>query len=437
MSEQLERAPIPDRFSWSFEEKVSRHVDDHRYLFRLICDGSNLGSAFDQVRSKRRAPGLDGVDLQGLNSYLKWRLIGSIKQQLINNSYQSRRERPVEIPKFPEGTRSIILMSQIDRFVHKAVLDILDLVIDPQFRGLSFGGRTGFSILHALAIVKHLTEELDRWVLIADDIKQAFDMVPLGNLYVIISQYFSSPETLELLKNIVPRKNGKQMRQGSPLSPLLMNAYLNKILDVPFLKNFKTSSLIRYVDDILVPCMNMQEAESKYLGIQRLLHNGGLELKGNASRSICDLRNGSTIQWLGYQLAHVDSQLAIRLEMEDGSKALYALSLSLIRALRDLCPAVASIDVLKNFFLRHGAAYAFSDRDRVIKVALDTAKACGFTELPEIDYFQSLWKIAGSRWNQLCALAPSWHRETYLKYVQRGKKPSPAQEQLLGPSVTR
>ncbi len=99
-----------------------------------------------------------------------------------------RAPRKVSIPKGPgRGNREISVFNVWDQVVHRAILQIVQPLIDPRFRPFSLGGRPRKSILLALLemerrVIRHgLT-----WV-VDDDLRNAFDCVPLGG-YVTFSE---------------------------------------------------------------------------------------------------------------------------------------------------------------------------------------------------------------------------------------------------------
>src|SRR5215467_5222192 len=94
-------------------------------LMEAVCERENLKAALQQVRANKGSPGVDGMTVVGLKDYLKqhW---PSIREQLLNGTYEPKPVRRVEIPK-PDGggVRKLGIPSVLDRFIQQAVLQVL------------------------------------------------------------------------------------------------------------------------------------------------------------------------------------------------------------------------------------------------------------------------------------------------------------------------
>lgn len=131
--------------------------------------------------------------------------------------------RPLTIPK------------PIDRVVHKAMMVALEATAEPLFVESSHGFRpnrgchTAFKEIWGWKDVKQLLDM---------DFVKCFDNLNQGILFNLISEQIREPELLALfdqcIHNTVINEDGKPqytlekgIAQGVPLSPLLMNIYLN------------------------------------------------------------------------------------------------------------------------------------------------------------------------------------------------------------------
>jgi len=75
-----------------------------------VVERNNLRKALKQVQRNKGAPGVDGMSVNKLASYLKehW---PAIRAQLLEGTYEPQPVRRVEIPKASGGTRALgILM---------------------------------------------------------------------------------------------------------------------------------------------------------------------------------------------------------------------------------------------------------------------------------------------------------------------------------------
>ena len=96
--------------------------------------------------------------------------------------------------------------------------------------------------------------------------------------------------------------NGVGIGQGGPLSPLLLNVYLDAVLDRPWTEAFPDVPLLRWVDDALLLCEDRHEAESALRVMSRMLEEVGTPRKTDPPTQVCDLKRGDSVAWLGYEL---------------------------------------------------------------------------------------------------------------------------------------
>jgi retron-type reverse transcriptase len=105
-------------------------------LMERVLERANLTRALKQVRSNRGAPGIDGMSVDALPSYLKehW---PEIRAQLVAGSYRPQPVRRVEIPK-PDGrTRPLGIPTVLDRFIQQAIAQVVAEQWEPHFHPCS------------------------------------------------------------------------------------------------------------------------------------------------------------------------------------------------------------------------------------------------------------------------------------------------------------
>ena len=70
-------------------------------LMEEVCERENLKEALRQVKANKGSAGVDGMTVGGITDYLKqhW---PTIREQLLNGTYEPKPVRRVEIPK-PDG----------------------------------------------------------------------------------------------------------------------------------------------------------------------------------------------------------------------------------------------------------------------------------------------------------------------------------------------
>src|ERR1700678_781329 len=87
-----------------------------------VVERNNLRKALKQVQRNKGAPGVDGMSVNKLASYLKehW---PAIRAQLLEGTYEPQPVRRVEIPKASGGTRAVGLLKVLHRLLQHGVVE--------------------------------------------------------------------------------------------------------------------------------------------------------------------------------------------------------------------------------------------------------------------------------------------------------------------------
>lgn len=111
-------------------------------LMDVILERENLLRAWKRVCDNKGAPGIDGMKIDQLWSYLKghW---PTIKQDLLNAAYKPKPVRRIEIPKPDGGVRLLGIPTVLDRFIQQAISQVLGWIWEPFFSEYSYGFRPG------------------------------------------------------------------------------------------------------------------------------------------------------------------------------------------------------------------------------------------------------------------------------------------------------
>lgn len=223
-------------------------------LIEKITDVGNIERAVTKVKSNKGAPGIDNMTVEELETY--FRNHGQeLMQDIQERKYQPKPVRRTYLPK-PDGTkRPLGIPTVIDRVVQQATAQQLSQIYEKQFSENSYGFRPNRSAHQAINQVVNYLNEGYEWV-IDMDIEKYFDTVNHDKLISTLRERVNDRDTLHLIrlflkagvmKDGLTTANEKGVPQGSPISPILSNIYLDK-LD----KELETRGLhyARYADDV-------------------------------------------------------------------------------------------------------------------------------------------------------------------------------------------
>jgi group II intron reverse transcriptase/maturase len=367
----------------------------HRLLGR-VADTRNLLLAIDKVIAGDTAAGADGLRPGDLDRRDQIELARLLSRVLRNGSYRPGAIKKVDIPKPSGGYRTLSIPTVIDRIVQTAILQIIQPFLDPVFLPTTLGGRPGMSIAHALVVAGHLAAAGDRSVLVAADIRKAFDNVPQDRLIDVVRDRLGDTVVTELIATIVRAggSNGVGIGQGSPISPLLLNLYLDTVLDQPWREAFPDVHLTRWVDDVLLLCRDRHEAESSLRVLTRMLEEERMQIKLEPPPTINDLGRGETVVWLGFELHTKDG----RLEASVSRKAWDELRQGLRDAHGTDLPSVRAREVTLGWIGYLGPCFEASEVDPTYGRITEIAEKEGFGEIPTNEEVRERWARAYGRY---------------------------------------
>jgi len=192
-------------------------------------------------------------------------MIEKLQTMLRAHCYQFAPVRVVEIPKPKGGTRPLGIATVEDRVVQTAMKLVLEPIFEADFHNCSYGYRPKRDAKQAsMAIREDLYNHA--WGVVEIDFKSYFTSIPHGKLLKLITKRIADGSMLKLIKQtltvgmwdqgqVVPTKSG--VPQGSPISPLYSNIYLNLLDQLWHSRGYPAklgATLHRYADDALLVC---------------------------------------------------------------------------------------------------------------------------------------------------------------------------------------
>lgn len=261
---------------------------DDAVLFRQLCSRAVLDPAWRKVLSNGGAAGGDHVSVERFLVRAGHGL-DRLAQSLADGSYRPGPLREVSIPKRSGGLRTLRIPCVIDRIAQTAAATLLSPLLDAEFEEASFGYRPGRGVAQAVARIQALHSAGFGYVVEAD-IDDYFDNIPHDGLLARLGESMAHGPLSELivlwLTHAAPK--GRGVAQGSPLSPLLANLYLDR-LDEAF--STQGARIIRFADDFVILTASCRDAGAALARVERLLASQGLSLNRDKTR-VTDFERG-------------------------------------------------------------------------------------------------------------------------------------------------
>ncbi|KMY43832.1 DNA polymerase [Bacillus sp. FJAT-27916] len=257
-------------------------------LLNQILSRENMLLALKRVEKNKGSHGVDKMPVQNLRQHLveNW---SSIREAILEGTYEPMPVRRVEIPKPDGGFRLLGIPTVTDRLIQQAIAQVVSKIYDPMFSEHSYGFRPNRSAHDAVRKAKGYIQEGYRWV-VDMDLEKFFDKVNHDRLMSTLAKRIDEKPLLKLIRrylqagvmiNGVVTSMEKGTPQGGPLSPLLSNIVLDE-LDKEL--ESREHRFVRYADDCNIYVKSKRAGERTLASIQRLIE-GKLRLKVNEKKS--------------------------------------------------------------------------------------------------------------------------------------------------------
>lgn len=259
---------------------------------------ANLRACFESLDGKK-ATGVDGVTKTMYGQNLEANL-QELHRKLHQMSYRPKPVRRVEIPKEDGSMRPLGISCLEDKIVQEMARRILETIYEPLFIETSYGFRPKRSCHDTLRQVNHeVMSERVNWI--ADlDLAQFFDTMPHSEILAVLSERIADQKFLRLIARML--KAGVQTPggivqdelgspQGSIVSPVIANAFLDHVLDQWFVQTVRQycrgyCSVIRYADDALAVFELETDAHRFMRALPKRLGRFGLRLNPHKTQVV-------------------------------------------------------------------------------------------------------------------------------------------------------
>ena len=260
---KLSKEEIKEKFPnrWS---RISHAAKDKTTVFNsLLChiNIETLKEAFDSLDANK-AVGTDGISKKEYGKNLEANLEALVARIHIG-SYKPQTKKEILIPKANGKTRPIAISCFEDKLIEWVIGKVLSCMYEPIFIRNSFGFRENKSPHDAIKAVYRSLENNERPNVVEIDFASFFNSISHRKLMKILSKRMNDNRFKGLIGRFLKIGTIKQSGeleyskvgtpQGSIMSPILANIFLNEVLDQWFVQCYasKSNIIVRYADDAI------------------------------------------------------------------------------------------------------------------------------------------------------------------------------------------
>ena len=293
-------------------------------LYDKISREDILAHAYAQCRSNKGAPGVDGQDFADIEAYGVQRWLGELALALRQETYRPDPIRRVFIPKANGKLRPLGISTLRDRVCMTAAMLVLNPIFEADLPPEQYAYRPGRNAQQAVVEVGALLDHGHLEVVDAD-LADYFGSIPHAELLKSVARRIVDRRVLHLIKmwlecpveetddrgrktrTTEARDHRRGIPQGSPISPLLANLYMRRLVlgwKMLGLERSLGSRIVTYADDLVILCKKGKAEEA----LQRMREvMGKLKLTVNDEKTrICKVPEGQ-FDFLGYTFGRMYS----------------------------------------------------------------------------------------------------------------------------------
>lgn len=261
-------------------------------VLRKALTRSKLHAAWQKVRGNNGCAGVDGVSLDKFSIGLQARLDG-LRSAVLGGHYVAQPLLRLWLPsREGKSPRALSVPCVADRVLQTSLAMVLQPLFEAEFEDCSFAYRQGRSVRQAVERIATLQRQGYRWV-VDGDIAAFFDQIPHSALLDEVREVVRDESVVWLMSHwltlpvavdgVLGPPSTIGVAQGSPLSPMLANLYLDH-LDEALLR--EDLALVRYADDFVILTRTESQAQVALELTERTLRDLQLKLNDHKTRIV-------------------------------------------------------------------------------------------------------------------------------------------------------
>lgn len=235
-------------------------------LLRKALTISLLTRAWDKVADNNGMAGVDDETIDSLTHRID-PVLRQLAKDVVNGDYRPQPLLRIWVERAGKSPRGLAVPTVRDRILQTSLTLVLTPKVEAELEDCSYAYRQGRSVRMAVERIGFYQRQGYHWIVDAD-IEAFFDTIPHANLLAHLHAIAPEPALIDLVTQwlTTPIQEGNQLThpsqgipQGSPISPMLANLYLDTLDDALLDADHV---LIRYADDFIVLAKTEKRAEA-------------------------------------------------------------------------------------------------------------------------------------------------------------------------------
>lgn len=289
------RASVPQRLE-GVRERAKRWKKERFTALLHHVEVDLLRDSYWRLK-RDAAPGVDRQSWAQYGQQLETNLV-RLHERVHRGTYRPYPSRRVYIPKESGGTRPLGIAALEDKIVQRALAEVLNAIYEVDFRGFSYGFRSGRSQHDALDALATAIKRMKLGWIVDLDLEQFFDRLDHSWLVRFLEHRIGDRRVIRLIQKWLKAgvmDDGQWMSsesgspQGAVISPLLSNVFLHYVFDL-WAERWRRCEgkgnvvFVRYADDIVAGFQHEAQARKFLSALRDRLKSFALTLHPKKTR---------------------------------------------------------------------------------------------------------------------------------------------------------